>query len=299
MSFNLSFSVGYFTQTSIFRSGDPTYETPQSPATAVSKAISVTLYPRWYKHVFIEWSVPAEWGNCRFDVFFSPSLNGTYTRLNFEPLSGNHLKDTDAQEYSKTNKAYYIVEATLLESNSAKLRSSPTTWDTTQTPWVQLRSNEIQRREHILLSKFTGNKAYLFRRKTYGQRCPECWNAKVSKVMKDDCKTCYGTSFDGGYFDCYQTYIQYDPSPDTSLKTYFGKFEPNQTAGWTISVPEIFPDDIIIRHGRWDVHRVEQTSHTELQGNIVRQILQLTELDKGTIEYDLTKRITDFPINYT
>lgn len=299
MSFNLSFSVGYFTQTSMYRSGDATSIAAEVPKTIVSKDLVVTLYPRWYKHVFVEWAVPAEWGDCTFDVFFSPNINGPYTRINNGPLSGNHLKDTDAQEYSKTNKAYYIVEATLLASDSQKLRSAPTSWETTQTPWVQLRSQEIQRREYILLSKFTGNKAYLFRRKTYGERCPECWNTKVNKVMKDDCKTCYGTSFKGGYFDCYTTYVQYDPSPDVSMKTYFGKFEPNQTAGWTISVPEFFPDDIVIRHGKWDVHKVDQTSRTELQGNTVRQLMQLTELDKGTIEYDLTKRIPDFPINYS
>ncbi len=299
MSFNLSYSVGYFSQTSIFKSGDPTTTTPTVPVSTESKLITVTLFPIWYKHVFIEWSVPSDWGSCQFNVFFSPSINGPYERINISPLSGNHLKDTETEEYSKTNKAYYVVEVIRLDLNGAKFRSKPTTWETSQTPWVQLRSREVQRREYILLSKFTGNKASLFRRKTYGQRCPECWNTTVSKVMKDDCKTCYGTSFKGGYFEPYPVFLQYDPAPDSSIKTYFGKFEPNQMGAWTISVPEIFPDDIIIRHGKWEVHKVDQTARTELQGKTVRQMIQLTELDKGMIEYELTKQISDFPTDYS
>jgi hypothetical protein len=283
----------------MFRSGDPTSSTPQIPETQESKDISIKLYPDWYKHIFVEWAVPADWGPCTFNVFCSPNFGGPYERLNNAPLHGNHLKDTDTHEFSKTNKAFYIVEAILEDSNNAKLRSKPTTWTTTRTPWVQLRANEIQRRELILLKKFTGNKASLFRRKTYGERCPDCWNANVQKAMKDHCKTCYGTTFKGGYFECYNTYVQYDPAPDVSMKTYFGKFEPNQMACWTISVPEFYPDDIVVRHGRWEVHKVEQTARTELQGITVRQLLQLTELDKGMIEYELIKRVPEFPLDYT
>jgi hypothetical protein len=84
------------------------------------------------------------------------------------------------------------------------------------------------------------------------------------------------------------------------MKSYFTLFEPNQLGAWTVSVPEILPDDILIRYGEWDLYRVEDTAKTELQGKLVRQILQLTELAKHSIEYELlTKDIPDFPQEYT
>jgi hypothetical protein len=248
----------------------------------------------------VDWSVPADWGRCLFNVYFGPTSDGPFQRLNAAPIDGNHLADTSTQEYSKFNKGFYLVEALLLDKNSVSIKSKPHTWYTTQTPWVELRSKEIQRREWMLLSHFTGTKTYLFRRMTYGERCPECWNARVGKVMKDNCRTCLGTSFKGGYFPCYTTYLQYDSSPDSNIKSYFTLFEPSQMAAWTIAVPEILPDDIVIRHGEWDLFRVENTANTELQSKPVRQMLQLTELAKHSIEFELlTKNIPDFPQEYT
>jgi hypothetical protein len=299
MSFNLSYTVGYLTQTSMFRPLE-NLEVPSKPALpAPSKSISITLYPRWYKHVIVEWSVPADWGRCIFNVLFSPSESGPFKQLNGSPINGNHLKDVDTQEYSKISKAYYVVEAILLDKGNAVLRSAPATWETSQSNWVQLRSQEIQRREYVLLSKFTGSKSYIFRRKSYGERCPDCWNPNVEKAMKDNCPTCIGTTFKGGYFLPYNTYVQFDPSPDSNVKTYFGKFEPVQIAAWTVSIPRVFPDDIVVRDGNWDLFRVDNIAQTELQGRTVRQMLQLTELSKNSIEFELIKNnIPEFPDKY-
>ncbi len=62
----------------------------------------------------------------------------------------------------------------------------------------------------------------------------------------------------------------------------------------------MLPDDIIVRHGEWDLWRIDNTARTELQSKLVRQMVQLTELSKHSIEYELlTKNIPDFPVNYT
>lgn len=300
MSFNYSFSVGYLAQTNVYRQNSEGSVISRPNTDNISGNIKVTLYPRWYKHVVVDWSIPADWGKCLFNVYFGPTSEGPFARLNPAPLEGNYLSDINTQEYSKFNKGFYIVEAILQEKNNVSIKSKAKSWDTVQTSWVQLRSQEVQRREWWLLNKFVGTKTYLFRKMTYGERCPECWNKKVQKVMKDNCKTCLGTSFKGGYFPCYPTYVQYDPSPDSNIKSYFTLFEPNQLAAWTISVPEILPDDILIRHGEWDLYRVENTARTELQAKLVRQMLQVTELSKHSIEYELlTKNIPEFPAKYT
>lgn len=283
----------------MFRPLEDIQTSSKSFTPAPSKSISITLFPRWYKHVVVEWKIPADWGRCVFNVYFSPNEHGPFKQLNGAPLKGNHLKDPETQDYSKIEKAYYVVEAILLDKGNAALRSAPETWGTTQSAWVQLRAQEVQRREYLLLRKFSGSKSYIFRRKSYGERCPDCWNPNVEKAMKDNCPTCIGTTFKGGYFEPYTTYIQFDPSPKSVIRTYFGKFEPIQTAAWTISVPEIFPDDIIIREGKWDLHRVENTASTELQGRTVKQMLQLTELSKNSVEFELIKNnIPEFPVNY-
>jgi hypothetical protein len=264
-----------------------------------SENIQVKIYPRWYKQVSVEWAIPADWGNCEFNVYFSQVEDGDFQKLTSQPVTGTFLIDTGTQEYRKFNRGFYVIEAILLDKGNVSIKSKVTSWSSDQHRFVELRSIEIQRREYVLLSKFNGTRSYIFRRKTYGQRCPECWDNRLEKIMKDHCSTCIGTGFKGGYFDGAPCFINYDTNPNSNLKTYFGVFEPSQITGWTISLPEIRPDDIVVQTGTWDVYRVEGMTPTVLQTNTVRQVLKLTQLSKNDIENQLvTKNLPDFPIQY-
>jgi hypothetical protein len=300
MSFNFAFNVGFLLQNST-RNHNAEYD-PNSflNPTTTSENIIVTTYPRWYKHIVVQWSIPADWGLCTFNVYYSPNSTGDWQRMNQAPLPGPFFTDTEEQEYSKFNNGYYIVEAILTQQGNKTIASLPSRWSTAQRDWVGLRSREIQRREFFLLAHFTGIKSYLFQRKTFGERCPNCWDCEREVVYKDNCDVCFGTSFKGGYAQAAPLMIQYDASPNSNIKTYFGKWEPNQIGAWTISVPKIQPDDILLRVGDWNLYRVEEISPTELQGNTVRQILKLTQLAKSEIENDLiTQDLADFPQIYT
>lgn len=261
--------------------------------------IDVKVYPEWYRQISVEWSVPPSFGRCLFNVYFSPVEDSDFVKLNSTPIDGTYLIDVTTQEFSKNNRGNYVVEAILLDHGSTTLRSDPVSWKTGQRRWVELRSIEIQRREYWLLSRFVGIKSYLFRRKTYGQRCKTCWNAALEKVMDDHCPNCLGTSFEGGYFNPAPLYLQYDASPNSLVKTYFGDYEPDQIGAWTISIPYIRPDDIIVRTGDWNIYKVSQLTPTELQGNPVRQIMVLTNLSRGDVESQLVKRnLPEFPQEY-
>jgi hypothetical protein len=272
---------------------------PQLITTQRNSNIQITLYPLWYKQISVEWSVPSEFGQCLFNVYFCPEEDGPFTLLNATPIDGTYFKDTTTQEYSKNNKGYYVVEA-MLQNNSVTLRSNPQSWDTVQRRKIEIMSIEIQRREYMLMSRFAGIKAYLFRRKSYGLRCQTCWNPRLEKVMNDHCPDCLGTSFEGGYFDPAPLYMQFDASSNQLLKTYFGNYEPNSIGAWTISMPKIRPDDIIIREGDWNMYKVSHLTPTELQGCTVRQICALIQLSKNDIEYQLvTRNLADFPLEFT
>lgn len=264
-----------------------------------SRDFIVNVYPRWVKHIAVEWTIPAEWGNCVFNVYFSQVSNASFKKVNTTPITGTYLIYDGTEEYRKFNNGFYIVEAIQLDFGNAAIQSNPTTWVTYQNDWVFLRAREVQRRESLLLTKFVGVKTHLFKRKTYGKRCPNCWNHTTHKVMKDFCEVCYGTSFEGGYFDSAPCYMQYSQESNAERRTYGGIEEPNQVEAWTISMPEIHPDDIIIRTGDWNIYRVEALNNTMLQVRTVRQIVRMVQLTKDAIENELVNRIpTDFPEEY-
>ncbi len=299
MSFNFALNFGFFAQTSTYGHAGSLNSADNLTTTNESGNIQVTLYPRWYKHIAVQWSVPADWGNCLFNVYFSQVESSNFEKINPTPIDGTYLLDTGTEEYRKFNRGFYIVEAILLDKNNVTIKSVPATWSTGQGRWVELRSIEIQRREYTLLSKFNGLKSYLFRRKTYGERCPDCWSTTTEKIIRDHCETCMGTGFKGGYFEAAPCYMNYDSTPNALARTYFGIFEPDQISAWTISLPEIRPDDIVLRAEDWNVYRVENMVPTELRGKTVRQIVKLTQLSKNDVENQLiTREVSEYPDEY-
>lgn len=299
MSFNTSVNFSYLVQTAYSPLSGTSRPGVPLTTTFRSNNIQVTVYPVWYSHNTIEWSVPADWGNCRFNVYGAQTEDGPFELLNPQPINGTFFKSLGAKDYRKYTSGKYVVEVILLDKANVAIRSNPITAETKQSGWVALRAQEIQRREYWLLSRFAGIQSYLFRKKHYGMRCSNCWSFTKERIIKDNCNVCFGTSFEGGYWDPVPLYIQYETTPNDNQKTYAGVMEPNQVQAWTISLPEIYSDDVIIRTGDWSLYNVERITPTELQTKTVRQILTLNALSKSDIEYKLlSKGVPGFPSNY-
>lgn len=287
MSFNFAINLSFFIQTE---------QQPLKPGGIINGNFQVTVYPQWFKQVSLSWTVPADWGQCLFNVYYSPAFEDDYVKLNATPITSNFFTDTTSDDYSKFKRGYYKVEAILVDKNNIRLTSDPSSWYTAQKDFVKIRSVEIQRREYMLLRRYVGIQSYLFRRKTFGKRCPLCWNYKANTVDDDHCPNCLGTGFDGGFFEPIPLFVQYEATPNSDQKTYFGIDEENQIGGWTISYPDVSNHDILVRTGDWNVYEILKINPTELQGNAVRQILTLTQLSKGSVENKLIARnLPEFP----
>ena len=287
----MSFTVSY-AQDWLIRSY-PTQSQLTTPSTAEpSRFIDVNIYPQWFKQINLDWTIPAEWGNCVFHVYASQGDDTDLQRLTTQALTNPRFTNTESRETSRDRSENYVVEAILPSGQS--FRSFQTTWVNKRRSKLEIMASEIQRREYLLMSKFTGVKSYLFKAKYFGLRCPRCWNPAQEKVMDDKCPVCYDTSWQGGYFDPVPVFLQYEPSPQNGTPTYYGILEPNQIGAWTISVPEINVRDVVIRSGDWNVYSVIRNNSTELQATPVRQMLTLTQLSRNDIENELMNRqVTD------
>lgn len=254
----------------------------------VSSYVTVKVTPLFYKKVIIEWSIPAAMGICTFNVYKSPTDVGPWEKINGAILSNtNFIIDASTQDFSKFHKSWYTVEVRMPAPDLRYITSPPTSWENVRTDLMSLRAAEIIRRETILLGQFVGVNSLVFRRMYFGQRCPNCYNKEVEKVMQDHCPVCLGTSFSGGYYPGIPTQVCYQATPNQTALTYLGKMETNQTTCWTINVPEIETLDLILRVPDFKLFRVEDVSQTEIQTVPVRQMMQITELAKGSVEFDL------------
>jgi hypothetical protein len=266
----------------------PSYVATPLVTVTYSSYITVNVYPLFYKKNIIEWSIPAQMGDCTFNVYKSPTDVGPWEKVNPVPLRNtNFVEDINTQDYSKFRKSWYTVEVHLPFPDLRYIISSPTSWENKRNSLMEIRAQEITRRETILLNKFTGVDSLIFRRMYFGQRCPNCYDKEVEKVMQDHCTVCLGTSFTGGYYPGIPTKICYEISPNQTQLTYVGKMETNNTSCWTINTPEVDTLDLILRISDSKLFRVEGVNQTELQAVQVRQIMSITELAKSSVEFDL------------
>ena len=253
--------------------------------------MDVQFLPDWYHSIYIQWDIPEEWKglNPIFTVFMSESEGGPYHQINHVPTKDPYYIVTHDECPSLTgNRDFFVIQTTL--SNGKVWKSQPLEIGRRLPRWQFKRWAEVIRREWILLDKFAGIETAVFRKKDYGKRCPHCWDESSEKIVVDNCPHCMGVSFEHGYATGIKTKVQYDSSPDNRALTYFGKLEQNQITGWTIAYPTLRPHDILIRLNDRKVFRVEALQNTEMMTTHVRQILQLNELPKSSIEHKLVFR---------
>lgn len=250
----------------------------------------VRVFPTWFVCARLEWDPLDSWAglNPRYNVYRSETQDGNYELLTSSPITDTFFVDNENFNSSKFEIEYWVIEIIL--DGGVSHKTAPIAAVPKRGTFQNNRATEINRREWVLLRKFTGMDATILRRKKHGQRCPVCWDPVSKKVVGNKCQTCYDVGFTGGYYSGMTTKIQFDARIENKQYTYFGKFEANQIGAWTIAYPDIQPHDLIIRHGDHKVYRVEQIQNTELLGNPVRQIMRITELAKEGVEYALIDR---------
>ena len=252
--------------------------------------LQVRVYPEWFKEATVSWTIPDIWlsKNPRFNIYRSEVEGSGYLKLNTVPVFSSFYVDESTRESSKHSKEFYIIEAILDDDTIWKTKPA---WVGDRLPrWHHIRLKEINRREWILLRRYVGNEAILLRHMRYGPRCSNCYDTISKKIIKPSCPVCYGTSYEGGYYAGIRTYAQFDASIDSSVHTYFGKFEQNEIAAWTIQYPDVEVFDLIIRIKDYKVYKVKQNQNTEILNKMCRQIMRLEELPPSDVSYELIKR---------
>lgn len=146
---------------------------------------------------------------------------------------------------------------------------------------------KILRDENIAFQALNGIEIKVLKRKHFGVRCTECYDPMTRAIVKSNCKTCYGTSWVGGYFSPIGTFGRVGPSPMQTQLTNEGKTEVNYTQLTLLDYPKVEEGDVLVEVGgnhRWYVRTVNPT---EIKRLVVHQRVSVVELPKGAPEYSV------------
>ena len=153
----------------------------------------------------------------------------------------------------------------------------------TQEPLPDLRALEMRRHLQILYREFSGRRCWLLPARTFGIRCPACWDPDLDQRTKTKCLPCFDTSFLGGYLHPVEIFIDIDPNGNANQPTQVANLQSSATTARMGHYPTVKPDDLIIEgeNHRWLVTKVTQTEHGRAP---IQQHLTMTEVFPQDVE---------------
>lgn len=148
----------------------------------------------------------------------------------------------------------------------------------------------INNESAVLWTEHAGTCFWVFPRRTFGQRCPDCWNEALEKTTNPRCRTCWHTGFSGGYHYPIQFWGQYDQAIQKEQNSTEDHRQTKHSLLRCGPSPGIKPLDLIIDYKNIR-YRVMDVGGSSLNGACVRQDVQLVKLENGSVEWNIPLKI--------
>lgn len=211
----------------------------------------------------------------------SESAEGPWTVVSGKFRDRYSFIDTSIPVGNKFRQLHYRLEARHIPTDSVKVYGP-----VTQEAMPDLIALELQRHFMLLYKEFSGRPCWLFPVRTFGPRCPSCWDKRTQTKTRSRCVTCFGTSYMHGYLSPILVYVDISPNANGQQVSSTGKQQQQNTTGELGWYPKVKPDDVLVEpeNIRW---RVISQAQTEQGRAPVSQQLQLHQLEAKDIEMEL------------
>jgi len=220
-----------------------------------------------------------------FYVERSESEEGPWQQIAGPLIDRYHVRDNNVPLRSHNRILFYRIKALHVLSGT-ELYSKVID----RAGKISLLAQEMIRREDVLFREFVGVQCWLFPRRTFGQRCPQCWDDVLQKRRQDQCPTCWGTGFSGGYHYPIGLWGQVDDAEQTEQVTMEDHRQVTYHTFRTGPSPAIKPMDLVVDHlnRRFRVFTVGGTTRL---GVGVRQEVKMVIIERGAIEDSIPLKI--------
>lgn len=218
-----------------------------------------------------------------------------YYRVEATPPSGagnavySVIVNLDGQAETTTNAPIPGIGYTV--DDEAQLEVSPATGQfkrPTLAGRKRLLRRKILRDETVALKKANGIEFLLLKRRHFGTRCTAgCYDPATKEVMVTRCSTCYGTSWEGGYYTPITLLGRRLASQVQTSTGQQTKDDVDMTRVQVLDFPRIDEGDLLVEKLHNRRFLVKQRYFTTLKTIPVHQTLTVSELNRQAVEYDI------------
>lgn len=241
-------------------------------------------------HLDLSWEIDTSredvW-DYRFAVERSESPMGPFDQVSGEFTDRFAFRDVVVNLMHAYRVLYYRIKIRDVRDQSVSY--SDVAWMAARPDLVTL---EIRRLEFVLFKEHIGRRCWVFPIRTFGQRCPACYDPVAGQQHKDGCLTCYDTTFVRGFLDPVEIYLQFDPHPKHTESGQILETQQENASARCLDFPPLKPRDIIVEaeNKRWRVERVSRTQRLRVD---LHQELVLHAVPMSDVEWKLPVRIAD------
>ena len=217
-----------------------------------------------------------------FQVLRSEAVAGPYEPISIVFQDRYRFRDSQVPGPNAFRTLYYLLRMTNRVTGQS-VDNGPVF----RAPEEDLVSLEIRRHLNILYREFTGRKCWVLPIRTFGQRCPNCWDFTLSKSKRSGCSICYDTGFTRGYHHPIEAWAQIEAgTPKAEQNSNVGILQQiNNSARLAVELG-IKPKDLLIEgeNNRWRIISVGDTQHNRVP---VLVELQMHRIPASDVEYSI------------
>ena len=198
-------------------------------------------------------------------------------------------RDRRADLYTRWRTYYYRVQVKKPVTGETSL--SPVSFLGAEPDRVAL---EMARLQQLVLKVHIGTPVLVYKRRTSGQACPQCYDPVRGRTTDSDCEFCFNSRYRGGFLSPVPTFVNFTPGNKVIQLAGPIEQEPSEKTTDMTGYPLMNPGDLIVdpQNRRWRVSNIQERSK---QGFVFRQILRLTEISRTEVVYKLKIDSTLFP----
>lgn len=131
--------------------------------------------------------------------------------------------------------------------------------------------------------RLTGRPCVVLKRRRWGKRCPRCSDAVLKEPLKSSCTICWGTGFEGGFWNPILMRAHRAGAGDEQVNTPSGRSDTKVVTIKMQSFPDVERDDVFVFLTDRKRFLVERVSIPEVMGNGTHQSISATEINSGHI----------------
>jgi hypothetical protein len=140
--------------------------------------------------------------------------------------------------------------------------------------------------EHDFAFRYVmGVPTLIFKRKRDGMYCPECFDTVLRRVTKSNCKTCFGTGKEGGFYAPIESWLNVMEGPQKNpAMGERGDAQNPKTMIQLTNYPIVDEGDIIVEMQQDRYWKIQSLSASEKHRYPVLQLCNVSEVGRNDVE---------------